>query len=116
MPKNQNTASSKQIFNQKLKIWNLYSKMRVAQTLENTKEQTFRDIYNTYSYSFNLWGGVELVFWLQALVKKFKSYDSDIEPIYIYSLSKRNDNRDYKLNQLKAIAKQMNLDVTIKLN
>lgn len=102
-----------QIFNQKLKVWDLYCKSRVAETIENTKDQTFRDIYNTYNYSFNLWGGVEVVFWLQALVKKFRQYNSDIEPIYVFSTPKRGASDTEKIANLRVIAKQMGLDVTI---
>lgn len=105
-----------QIFNQKLKIWDLYCKSRVAETIENTSDKTFRDIYNTYNYTFNLWGGVELVFWLQALVKKFRQYNSDIEPIFVFSTSKRSAGDSEKIRHLSVIAKQLGLDVTITNN
>ena len=101
---------------QRLEIWNLYCKSRVVEVSENTKDDTFKDIYNTYNYSFRLWGGVELVFWLQALVKKFKSYNSEFEPIAIFALPKRTETKAAKLQHLKVIAHQLGLDVTITSN
>ena len=62
-----------QIEHEKIKIWDLYCKSRVQEAIENTNDKVFKDIYNTYDYSFNLWGGVEFVFWLQALAKKCKT-------------------------------------------
>ena len=109
-------TTREKIKQQRQEIWNLYCKSRVAEALENTKDSTFKDIYNTYSYSFNLWRGVELVFWLQALVKKFKTYNSNIEPITIFHLSKRTDTDAAKIQRLKDIAHQMGLDVTITSN
>jgi len=109
-------TTREQIAQEKLKIWDLYCKSRVQETLEKTKEDTYKDIYNTYMYSFNLWGGVEFVFWLQALAKKCKSYNSDIEPIAIFSLPKRNEGDKKKIFNLQLIAKQMGLDVTITNN
>lgn len=105
-----------QISNQRLKIWDLYCKSRVAETLENTSDKTFRDIYNAYNYTFNLWGGVEFVFWLQALVKKFRQYNSNIEPIYVFSSSTKTAGDKEKMRNLQSIAKQMGLDVTITNN
>ena len=102
-----------QIFDQRVKIWDLYCKSRVLEAIEKTKDKDFREIYNTYDYSFRLWGGVEFVFWLQALVKKCKSYNSDLEPIAIFSLPKRSDGDKTKITMLKVIAKQMGLDVEI---
>ena len=102
-----------QIFDQHVKIWNLYCKSRVQETLENTKDEVFKDFYNKYEYSFRVWGGVEFVFWLQALVKKCKIYNSDLEPIAIFSLPKRNDGDKTKITMMKVIAKQMGLDVEI---
>jgi hypothetical protein len=109
-------TTREQIAQEKLKIWDLYCKSRVQETIENTKEDTYKDIYNTYMYSFNLWGGVEFVFWLQALAKKCKSYNSEIEPIAIFSLPKRNVDDKKKIINLQVIAKQMGLDVTITNN
>lgn len=105
-----------QIFDLKLKIWDLYCKSRVLETIEKTEDKTFKDIYKVYNYSFNVWGGVELVFWLQALVKKFKTYNPKIEQIYIFALSKKTDSDAKKLLNLKVIAKQMGLDVSIVKN
>ena len=102
-----------QIFNERVKIWDLYCKSRVLETIENTKDKDFREIYDTYDNSFRLWGGVEFVFWLQALVKKCKSYNSNLEPIAIFSLPKRGDGDKTKITMLKVIAKQMGLDVEI---
>lgn len=102
-----------QIFDQRVKIWDLYCKSRVLEALEKTKDSDFRDIYNTYDYSFRLWGGVEFVFWLQALVKKCKTYNSNLEPIAIFSLPKRSDGDKTKITMLKVMAKQMGLDVEI---
>ena len=102
-----------QIEHEKIKIWDLYCKSRVQEALENTKDKDFKDIYDTYDYSFRLWGGVEFVYWLQALVKKCKSYNSDLEPIAIFSLPKRNDGDKTKITMLKVISKQMGLDVEI---
>jgi hypothetical protein len=102
-----------QIFDQRVKIWDLYCKSRVLEAFEKTKDSDFRDIYNTYDHSFRLWGGVEFVFWLQALVKKCKSYNSNLEPIAIFSLPKRGDGDKTKITMLKVIAKQMGLDVEI---
>ena len=105
-----------QIFDQRVKIWDLYCKSRVLEAIEKTKDSDFRDIYNTYDNSFRFWGGVEFVFWLQALVKKCKSYDSDLEPIAIFSLPKRSEGDSTKINMLKVMAKQMGLDVEITNN
>lgn len=105
-----------QIFNQKLKIWDLYCKLRVAETIEKTDDKSFRDIYNAYNYTFNLWGGVELVFWLQALVKKFRQYNPEIEPIYVFSSTKRTSGDNEKIRHLQVIANQLGLDVTITNN
>ena len=102
-----------QIFDQHVKIWNLYCKSRVQETLENTNDEVFKDFYNRYEYSFRVWGGVEFVFWLQAFVKKCKTYNSDLEPIAIFSLPKRNDGDKTKITMMKVIAKQMGLDVEI---
>jgi hypothetical protein len=102
-----------QITNERLKIWDLYCKSRVLETLENTKDRDFRDMYNTYMSSFRYWGGVEFVFWLQAFVKKCKSYNSDLEPIAIFSLPKRSASDKAKIANLIVIAKQMGLDVEI---
>ena len=109
-------TTREQIAEEKFKIWDLYCKSRVQETLENTKEQTYKEFYNTYMYSFNLWGGVELVFWLQALAKKCKSYNSELDPIAIFSLSKRDKGDKTKIFNLQVIAKQMGLDVTITNN
>lgn len=113
---NKNLPLRDQIFNQKVKIWDLYCKSRVAETLEKTNEQTFREIYDTYIRSFTLWGGVEFVFWLQALVKKCRQYNAEIEPIYIFNLRQKNAGDREKITNLKVIAKQMGLDVTITNN
>lgn len=109
-------TTREQIAQEKLRIWDLYCKSRVQETLERTKEDTYKEIYNTYMYSFNLWGGVEFVFWLQALAKKCKGYNSEIEPIAIFSLPKRNEGDKKKIFNLQLIAKQMGLDVTITNN
>jgi hypothetical protein len=53
-----------QIFDQRVKIWDLYCKSRVLETLENTKDRDFRDMYGTYMNSFRFWGGVEFVFFV----------------------------------------------------
>lgn len=116
MPSNKSITIKEQIFNQKLEIWDLYCKLRVQETIENEGDRTFKDIYLTYLRTFNVWGGVELVFWLQALVKKFRGYNKQIEQIYIFSLSKQTDSDAMKLRNLKAIAKRMGLDVTITHN
>lgn len=105
-----------QIFNQKLKIWDLYCKARVAETIENTPDKTFREIYSTYDYSFNLWGGVEAVFWLQALVKKFRQYKPEIEPIFVFSTPAKSAGDNEKIMHLNLIAKQLGLDVKITNN
>jgi hypothetical protein len=102
-----------QIFNERVKIWDLYCKSRVLETIENTKDDVFKDFYNKYDYSFRLWGGVEFVFWLQAFVKKCKSYNSDLDPIAIFSLPKRSAGDQYKIAMLKVMARQMGLDVEI---
>ena len=102
-----------QIEQEKLKIWDLYCKSRVQEAIENTNDKVFKDIYNTYDYSFNLWGGVEFVFWLQALAKKCKTYDSELGSIAMFSLPKRNDGDRTKIQMLSVIAKQMGLDVEI---
>ncbi len=102
-----------QIEHEKIKIWDLYCKSRVQEAIENTNDKVFKDIYNTYDYSFNLWGGVEFVFWLQALAKKCKTYDGELESIAMFSLPKRNDGDRRKLLMLNVIAKQMGLDVEI---
>jgi len=105
-----------QIANERLKIWDLYCKSRVLETLENTKDRDFRDMYSTYMNSFRFWGGVEFVFWLQAFVKKCKSYNSDLDPIAIFSLPKRSAGDQYKIAMLKVMARQMGLDVEITNN
>ena len=102
-----------QITNERLRIWDLYCKSRVLETLENTKDRDFRDMYGTYTNSFRFWGGVEFVFWLQAFVKKCKSYNSDLEPIAIFSLPKRSVSDKTKIGHLILISKQMGLDVEI---
>ena len=102
-----------QIEHEKIKIWDLYCKSRVQEAIENTNDKVFKDIYNTYDYSFNLWGGVEFVFWLQALAKKCKTYDGELESIAMFSLPKRNDGDRRKLLMLNVIAKQMGLEVEI---
>ena len=105
-----------QIANERLKIWDLYCKSRVLETLENTKDRDFRDMYSTYTNSFRFWGGVEFVFWLQAFVKKCRSYNSDLEPIAIFSLPKRSASDKVKIANLIVIAKHMGLDVEITSN
>jgi hypothetical protein len=105
-----------QIANERVRMWDLYCKSRVLETIENTNDKTFREIYDTYMYSFNLWGGVEFVFWLQALVKKCKSYNSDLEPIAIFPLPKGSKSDAVKIKNLEIIAKQMGLDVAITSN
>ena len=102
-----------QIANERMHLWDLYCKSRVLETIENTKDEVFKDFYNKYEYSFRLWGGVEFVFWLQAFVKKCKTYNSDLEPIAIFPLPKRNVGDKTKINMLKVLAKQMGLDVEI---
>ena len=102
-----------QIAIERMHMWDLYCKSRVLETIENTKDEVFKDFYNKYEYSFRLWGGVEFVFWLQALVKKCKSYNRDLEPSAIFSLPKRNDGDKTKMTMMKVIAKQMGLDVEI---
>ena len=101
------------ITNERLKIWDLYCKSRVLEALENTKDRDFRDMYDTYMNSFRFWGGVEFLFWLQAFVKKCKSYNRDLEPIAIFSLPKRSASDKYKIGNLIVISKQMGLDVEI---
>ena len=105
-----------QIEHEKIKIWDLYCKSRVLETIENTKDEVFKDFYNKYDYSFRLWGGVEFVFWLQALAKKCKSYNSELEPIAIFSLPKGSRGDAHKIKNLQVIAKQMGLDVAITSN
>ena len=105
-----------QIANERVRMWDLYCKSRVLETIEKTPDRSFKDIYNTYMYTFNLWGGVEFVFWLQALAKKCKSYNSELEPIAIFSLPKGSQSDAVKINNLQVIAKQMGLDVAITSN
>lgn len=105
-----------QIFNERVRCWDLYCKLRVQQTIENTDDSNFRDMYDDYMRGFRLWGGVELVFWLQALSKKFKSYNSDLEPIAIFPLPKGSQSDAAKIKNLQVIAKQMGLDVAITSN
>jgi hypothetical protein len=105
-----------QIEHEKIKIWDLYCKSRVQEALENTKDREFRDMYDTYMSSFRYWGGVEFVFWLQALAKKCKSYNSELESIAIFSLPKGSRSDAYKIKNLQVIAKQMGLDVAITSN
>jgi hypothetical protein len=105
-----------QIANERAHVWDLYCKSRVLEAIENTSDKTFREIYDTYSYSFNLWGGVEFVFWLQALAKKCKSYNSDLESIAIFPLPKNSKSDAAKIKNLEVIAKQMGLDVAITSN
>ncbi len=105
-----------QIAIERVRMWDLYCKSRVLETIENTNDKTFREIYDTYLYSFNLWGGVEFVFWLQALAKKCKSYNSELEPIAIFPLPKGSQSDAVKINNLQVIAKQMGLDVAITSN
>ena len=105
-----------QIANERVHMWELYCKSRVLETIENTKDEVFKDIYNTYMYTFNLWGGVEFVFWLQALAKKCKSYNSELEPIAIFPLPKGSQSDAVKIKNLQVIAKQMGLDVAITSN
>jgi hypothetical protein len=105
-----------QIANERMRMWDLYCKSRVLETIEKTPDRSFKDIYNTYMYTFNLWGGVEFVFWLQALAKKCKSYNSELEPIAIFPLPKGSQSDAVKINNLQVIAKQMGLDVAITSN
>ena len=105
-----------QIALERARGWDLYCKFRVLQTLEKTPDKTFMEIYNTYMYTFNLWGGVEFVFWLEALAKKCRSYNSELEPIAIFPLPKRTSSDSEKILRLTVIAKQMGLDVTITKN
>ena len=105
-----------QIANERVRMWDLYCKSRVLETIEKTPDHTFKDIYNTYMYTFNLWGGVEFVFWLQALAKKCKSYNSELEPIAIFPLPKGSKSDAHKIQNLQVIAKQMGLDVAITSN
>lgn len=109
-------TTREKIAEEKFKIWDLYCKSRVQETLENTKDEVFKDFYNKYEYSFRLWGGVELAYWLQALVKKCKSYNSEFEPISIFPLPKRDKGDKAKIFNLQIIAKQMGLDVNITNN
>jgi hypothetical protein len=105
-----------QIFDQKVKIWTLYEKMQVQKTIENTNQSKQREIYLDYISTFNYWGGVEFVYWLSAVAKMCKKQNTNVETVAIFALPKRNESDDSKLLNLKVIAKQMGLDVTITKN
>jgi hypothetical protein len=101
------------IFNEKVKAWNLYNNMQVQKVLENTSADEQDDIDFSYRKIYRYWGGVEFVNWLRAVCKICRDRHKDIENIIIFSLPKRTNSDDYKIHNLKVIAKQMGLDVTI---
>ncbi len=105
-----------QIFDEKVKIWTLYEKMQVQKALENTNQSKQREIYLDYISTFNYWGGVEFVFWLGAIAKMCKKQNNKVGNVAIFSLPKRNDSDDAKIRNLKVIARQMGLNVTITKN
>ena len=114
--KRKQLSLKEQIELEKHKIWDLYCKSRVLEAIENTDDKTFKQIYDIYNYSFNLWGGVEFEFWIQALAKKCKSYNAEISNLSVFALANRNDSEKMKIRRLEVIAKQMGLDVSIQSN
>ncbi len=105
-----------QIFNEKVKAWNLYNSMQVQKVLEHTSRDEQDEINYTYKKIYKYWGGVEFVNWLRAVYKICRDRNKNIENIIILNLPKRTDSDAVKIHNLKVIAKQMGLDVTITKN
>ena len=105
-----------QLFDAKVKVWTLHHKMQVQKVLENTSESKQREIYLDYLQTFRVWGGVEFVNWLSAVAKMCKKQDGNIDNVAVFYLPKRNDSEQAKITNLKIIAKQMGLDVTVIKN
>jgi hypothetical protein len=105
-----------QIFNEKVKVWSLYNSMQVQKVLEHTSIDEQDDINYSFTKIYKYWGGVEFVNWLRAVCKICRDRNKEIENIIIFNLPKRTASDDYKINNLKVIAKQMGLDVTITKN
>lgn len=105
-----------QIFNEKVKAWTLYNRMQVQKVLENTSAKEQQDLYHAYAKIYKIWGGVEFVNWLRAVGQICRNNDKDIENFALFHLPKRTDSDNNKIHNLKIIAKQMGLDVTITKN
>jgi hypothetical protein len=105
-----------QIFNEKVKAWNLYNRMQVQKVLENTSAAEQQDLYYSFAKIYRMWGGVEFVNWLRAVGQICRDKDKDIDNFVLFHLPKRTDSDANKIQNLKVIAKQMGLDVTITKN
>jgi hypothetical protein len=105
-----------QIFNERVKAWNLYERMQVQKVLENTSEDKQEDIYSSYINIYRYWGGVEFIYWLRAVGDICRHHNKDIENFAIFHLPARDKGDKTKIFNLQIIAKQMGLDVTITNN
>lgn len=115
-PQRKQISLREQIFNEKVKAWNLYNRMQVQKVLENTSAKEQQDLYYAYAKIYKIWGGVEFVNWLRAVGQICRKNDKEIENFVLFNLPKRTNSEEYKMHNLKVIAKQMGLDVTITKN
>ena len=105
-----------QIFNEKVKIWDLYNRMQVQRVLENTSDVKQKELYNAFAHIYRLWGGVEFVNWLRAVGQICRNNDKELENFVLFHLPKRNSSNKVKMMNLQVVARQMGLDVTITNN
>lgn len=105
-----------EIFNTKVRVWELHNAMQTEKVIENYTDAQQKNLYNEYTSTVLKWGGVEFESWLRAIAKICKQHDHQLPNVDVFPLPKLTEGDDKKIMHLRVIAKQLNLDVTITNN
>ncbi len=106
----------KQVLELKAQVYNLSEKYEETVIFERLTERQ-KDDLNVMLHGYQrMYGPVQYHHWLRAVVRSMRGYFTDVGKILVFPALERKYSDAQKKQFLEAIAKQMDVDVTVTLN
>lgn len=105
-----------EVLEMKALVYNLSEKHEEMQIFERLTERQKEDLNAMLQGYQRMYGSVQYHNWLRAVMRSMRGHFSDIGQVLISPVLMRKSSDTMKKRFLEAIAKQMDVDVTVTLN